>query len=192
MLAVRIAHESFIGLSVSFLIALMFSVVAISGQLIATSAGLQMAAMFDPTLHSQLTPISVLKSIVLFLIVLALDFHHVMIRGLVWSFTAIPPGGGTGGARVGFFLVKQLGTLLETSVLMALPVMLVVLIVNLAMAIIARVAPQMNVFFSVGGQLNEVLGLGLLGLSLPAIGSVMISLFSGMESLMADVIRQFR
>jgi flagellar biosynthetic protein FliR len=191
-LAVRIAHETFIGVSIGFLVTTLFSVVAIAGQLIGTSAGMQLAQQFDPTLQTQVTSLVMFKSMVLMLVFLSLDLHHVVLRGMVYSFTAIPPGGGYGGARAGFYLVKLFDTVFQTAFIMALPVLLVVLLINLSMAIIARVAPNMNVFFSVGSQVNEVAALVVLALSLPVIVQLLNSMFSGMEQNLADLIRQFR
>ena len=175
-----------------FLVSMLFSVVMISGQIIGSTSGLQMASLFDPTLQTQVTVLGSFKTLVLFLVFLAMDFHHVMLRALAWSFTAVPPGGGQGGARAGFYVFNLFSTVFETAVIMSLPIVLVVLIINLAMAIIARIAPQMNVFFAVGAQINEYVALILLALSFPVIVNLLTSMFSGMEQFLADVIRQFR
>jgi len=191
-MGMRIIQEIFIGAAIGFLVTILFSVVSLSGQLISYSAGLAMASMFDAAQQSQSTVLVAVKTMVLFLTFLALNFHHVIVRAMAYSFIAVPPGAVHGGARVGFYFARQFSMIFETALLLALPIILVVFLVNLCMAIIARVAPQMNVFFSIGAQTNEQLALLLLGLSFPMVVAVLTRLFGGLEQYFAEVILQFQ
>lgn len=190
-MSARIVHEAFIGASMGFLVTLMFTVIAIAGHMISSTAGLQMASMFDPSLQTSNTVLGTLKSIVMFLVFVSMDLHHVLIEALAWSFVKLPPGAGFGGARAGFYLVQLFTTVLKVGFTVSLPVLLVVFMINLAMAIIARIAPQMNVFFAIGGSINEQALLLLVAVSLPAITSTMSGLLSGVGDRLLELIRQF-
>lgn len=191
-MASRVTHEALIGAAMGFLVTVMFSIAAIAGHFISSAGGLAMASLFDPSLQTQTTVIGSLKTMVLFLLVLATDLHHLILHALVGSFIAIPPGAGTGGARAGFYMVKLFTTVLEAALIMAIPVLVVVFIINLAMAIIARIAPQMNVFFSVGGSLSEQATLLVVAFSLPALSALLTGMMSGLGDRLMELIRQFQ
>lgn len=190
-LSSRVIHEAFIGVSMGFLVTLLFSLVAVAGHLMSSASGITMSQMFDPSLQTQVTVLGSLKTVLMFLIVLSTDLHHIVLRGLAASFASIPPGGGGSGIRAGFYMVKLFTTVLQGALTIALPVLVVVFIINLAMAIIARIAPQMNVFFSVGNLVTEQAALVVLSLSLPAIAALIVSLLGDLDVHMTELIRQF-
>lgn len=191
-LMLRIVQEAVVGITIGYMVSLVFSVVSVAGQLIATAAGLQMASLFDPTLNTQSSALVTFHSTVLFLTFFALDLHHLLIKAIWYSFMAIPPGMPYELDKVGVFMAKNFGMIITTSLVMALPVLLVVLIINLSMAIIARIAPQMNVFFSVGAQANAFISLALLGLSMPMIGRSLSGLLDKIDPLLESLLKLMR
>lgn len=191
-MAARIAHEALIGLSMGFLVTILFSIVAIAGHLASTVGGLQMAQMFDPSLQTQSTVLGTIKTIVLFMVVLSTNLHHLIFYALVKSFQAIPPGSGFGGARAGFYLIRQFSDVLQAAMILAIPVLLVVFIINLSMAIIARIAPQMNIFFSIGGSINEQATVLVVAFSLPAISALLSGMMSGLGDRLLEMVKQFQ
>lgn len=187
----RVIHEAFIGVSMGFLVTVLFSLVAVAGHVMSSASGITMSQLFDPSLQTQVTVLGSMKTVLLFLVFLGADLHHILIRGLAASFASIPPGGGGSGIRAGFYMVKLFTTVLQGALSIALPVLLVVFVINLAMAIIARIAPQMNVFFSVGNVINEQAALLVLSMSLPAIAALILSLMGDLDVHLTELIRQF-
>jgi flagellar biosynthetic protein FliR len=199
-LAGRLAYEALVGISISFVISIVFSISSVVGQMVATASGLSMGSFLDLSQESQTTVLGSIKAILFFLVFLALDLHLLMVKALVDSFAVVAPGAGPvtsvgsglGGAAAGIFFANHFAMVFETALTMSLPILLVVLLLNLAMGIIARVAPSMNVFFAVGVPLSASVALLVLSLSLPVIASVLMSVFGGIGPSFQAVLTTFR
>ena len=188
---IGLVSEFFLGLSIGLLITMMFSVAVVAGQSVSSAAGIHIASFFDATLKTPATVVVTLKTIILFLIFLSLDYHHIIIRSVAYSFRVLPPGHISIDYAIGPFLARLFSAIIETAFTMTVPALLVVLIVQLAMAIIARIAPQMNVFFSVGGILNISLALMVLTLSFPTIAAIFEGFMSTMDDHIMELFQYF-
>lgn len=188
-LVLKVSGELLLGVSVGFMVHLMFSVVTISGQLMAITGGLAMAQVFDPMNSEEVTVLTRFKNIILFIMFFQLDLHHQLLRGLLWSFDAIPPGGVGYGQRLGVALNAQFAGILTAGLQIALPAMVMVLLVQAGMALLARMAPNMNVFFSIGHLVTAFMTFGVLLLSLPLLKSVFMGLFEKMGPDLVTIVR---
>jgi flagellar biosynthesis protein FliR len=92
--------------------------------------------------------------------------------------------------RIGSALdvVRPFGALFTTGVLIAAPVLFALLLAEVALGVLSRVLPQMNVFF-VGIPAKILLGLGALALLMPAIGPAMARSFAGVFEFWDAVLR---
>jgi flagellar biosynthetic protein FliR len=143
--------EIFIGVSLAFIVSLIFEAAHVAGTLADTMAGSNNAQLYVPQLGQQVSLFSSLKvqlSVVLFL---TLNGHHIVIEALADSLVAIPLdrfpqfSGGTWP----FFelMIRVFANMLAISLALAAPMMLATFLTDLALGAINRVAPQIQVFF---------------------------------------------
>jgi flagellar biosynthetic protein FliR len=143
--------EIFIGVTLSFIINIVFDAARVAGTLADTMAGSNNAQLYVPQLGQQVSLFSSLKvqlSVVLFL---TLNGHHVVIQTLGDSFSAIPldsfPKFSSGFWPFFDVLTRTFADLLAISLGLSAPIVLATFLTDLALGAINRVAPQLQVFF---------------------------------------------
>lgn len=159
-----LVQQMIIGLAMGFCVRLVFSAIGVAGQLIGMSMGLGFATFFDPQTQSQSTAISQFLTMLLMLIFLSLDGHLMMITALANSFVTMPiavEGGGISPMKI----VTWGETIFSTGVLLALPAVAALLITNMALGILTRTAPQLNLF-GIGFPVTMSIGFLVLALAL--------------------------
>ncbi|NOY13712.1 MAG: flagellar biosynthetic protein FliR [Deltaproteobacteria bacterium] len=145
-LALLLAQEVILGLLVGFLAQLVFMAAEFAGSLIGYQMGFAAANVFDPTTQRQVALISQFQGILAILLFLALNIHYLFLRAIVASFKMLPPGSLnlTGGAIP--MIMNVANHSLVLSVQMVAPIIALLMISTLALGIMARVFPQLNVF----------------------------------------------
>lgn len=162
------AQQVLIGLSMGFILRLVFGALDLGGQVIAMQMGLSFASLADPQNGLQSPLLSQLYALLGTLIFLALNGHLLLIRLLVDSFTVLPVAP-TGADRDWLWvLVTWANQMFAGAVLVALPAITSLLVVNLAFGVMVRAAPQLNIF-AVGFPITLVLGLLIILYSLPTL-----------------------
>ncbi len=157
-LTLAVAGELFVGLVIGFVAALVVAAVQGAAELIAFQMGLGIAAAYDPAMGQQASVLTRFHEVVALLLFLTLNGHHVLLRAVSVSFERIQPGAALAHAQVAAGVVALGGKLLRSGLELAAPVVGVLFVVNVAMALLARVAPQMNVF-AVGAPVTIAIGL---------------------------------
>lgn len=139
-------RQVFAGLAIGLVLRMVFMVLEFAGQLIAQQMGLGFAAMVDPASGSQVPVISQFYVIVGTLIFFAFDAHLKLVELLRDSFELLPVGGPGLGAPAMSRVIAWSGELLGFGVVMMLPVVASLLVVNIVFGVMARAAPQLNIF----------------------------------------------
>lgn len=164
-LALLVARETLVGLSLGLLSQAIFSAVEFCGQIIGTQMGFTVSSLFDPALGTQVSVMSVLQNLVATLIFLALGMHHVFIRAIVESYRVVPLGAWHMSDGLFRFVVATTTAIFILAVKLAAPVMASLLAATVALGVMARAFPQMNVFM-LSFPLNIGLGFLVLGATL--------------------------
>lgn len=160
-------QQLLIGLTMGFILQLVFSATMLAGEHIAMTMGLGFAQMTDPQNGVQVPVIGQFFNMFAILLFLALNGHLTLIKMILDSFSALPiASDGFGGAEL-WSLLEWAGTMFAGALLVALPAVITLLAVNVAMGLITRAAPQMNIF-SVGFPVTLWLGFVILLIGLPA------------------------
>lgn len=157
--------EMAVGLLISFITLIVFAAVEFSGQIIGMQMGFTISQILDPTLGSQTQIMSVLQTLFATLLFLALNVHHMFIRTIVESFSIIPLGAWHLNGEIIAFLVRHTMDVFVLGVRLAAPVMVTLLLTSVALGIMARAFPQMNIFM-ISFPLNIGIGFIVLGLTL--------------------------
>lgn len=175
-----ILKEIVVGVLMGFLCSLIFSAVTMAGSYIDIAMGLGMAQMVDPSSRDRVSVIGQLQSLVATLIFLCLNGHHIMIRGLNESFGIVPVGTMIFTPEAAKGMLVVFSSIILAALKISAPVVGVIFITDVAMGIMARTVPQMNIF-NVGFGLKLTVGLLVVIIVLPATASVLVSLFAGMH-----------
>jgi flagellar biosynthetic protein FliR len=175
-----VAGEVFVGLAIGFVAYLVLAAVEVAGELIGFEMGFSIAAVFDPAMGEQGTVVARFLHLLAMLLFLTMNGHHLLIRAVAVSFQRIRPGGVLEPAVAGG-VVSLGGKLLQSGYALAAPLVGILLVLNVALALVGRVAPQTNVFL-VGLPLS--IGLGILGLldDLPSFAQVFARLITDMPA----------
>jgi flagellar biosynthetic protein FliR len=137
--------------------------------------------MNDPMTGASTPVIGQFLSIIAVLLLLAMDGHLMLIAIIVQSYVSLPPGNAFLSPDVIFNLVKFGGTLFAMGLVIALPVGAALILVQVVMAMLARSAPQLNLF-SVGIPVAVLAGILLLALAAPILADgVMRGIEAGLE-----------
>ena len=141
-----VAGEVLVGLTLGFVLQNAFAAPTIAAELIGGGMGMSMAVAADPSSGGSTTAFGQYFTIVLTLIFLALGAHLHWIGLVVESYRAFPPGETWLGAGRFELVVSFAGTMFETAVRIALPVTLVLLLVQILTGVLSRSAPALNLF----------------------------------------------
>ncbi len=182
--ALAVAREALIGIAIGFVVQIAFAAVAVAGEQISFAMGLGFAAMVDPQTGMQSPVIAQFLAVLMILVFLSLDGHHILIRQIGASFVVLPIGGTGLEPKMFQSIVQAGGLLFSASFLLALPIIVALTLANLTIGMLTRVAPQMNIF-SVGFPVTILVGLTLLLVSVPNVAA-------GMSGLLEEVAKRMR
>ena len=163
---------------------------ALAGEVISIQMGLSLGPALAPTPDVQISGVGQLENLLAGLIYVSVGGHLVLLSGLADSLRTLPPGApfdAVGGASAG---VLAFGALFTTAVRTAAPVMVTLLLVSLALAVLSRAVPQLNVWLQ---SFPVTIGVGLLmlGGSLGVVAHVLHSEMSELPGTVDSIVALF-
>jgi len=174
-LAVAALGELFIGASLAFGFLVAYSATQIAGRVLDIQLGYGAASVLNPTTQTPAPLIGTVLGMAAVAVFLAIDGHHVLIRALALSIERFPPGALATDLDIGE-LITFSGSMFTFGLALAAPVMLSLLLADVALAVMARSMPQLNVFV-LSFSVKIVLGLIGLSLSVKFAGATLTALF---------------
>jgi len=187
-LAGAVAVESAVGVLLGFAAQLVFAGVALGGQLAGMQMGFGVASLFDPTEQAQVTVVAQWQQLLVLVVFLALDVHHLLLRALLESFRLVPVGAAALGASSAGGMVTLGSDVFTVAVRLAAPVLVVLLLTNATLGVLARVIPQLNVFV-LGFPVNVGAGLLALGAALPFTVRLVAGRFAALGGVLDQLVR---
>jgi flagellar biosynthetic protein FliR len=166
LLGPAIVMELAIGILIGLVVRFALAAAEICGETLSPAMGLGMAQAFDPATQANGTQISSILRHFSVLLALLLGVHRLLIGGLLAGFRLLPVGSARDlGATVSGLSVLS-SAAINAGVRIALPLVAVLYMTQIALAFIARAAPQMQVF-NVGFAVMLAVGLSLFALMMP-------------------------
>ena len=165
---VPLARNILVGLSLGFALRLVFVAVELAGQLIGLQIGLSFAAYFNPDSGESENAVSNFMAMLALLMFLAIDGHLMLLYALADSFRLFPAAAAGSVPIDPLTLVHAASDVFAIALTISLPILAVMLLVNVVLGVMARVAPQLNLF-AVGFPLTILAGLAALVLFLPTL-----------------------
>jgi len=145
-LVFAIGGELLIGIAIGTVASLVVAAVHTASELVGFQMGLGMGAVFDPTFGSNATVFTRLQEMLALLLFLAIDGHHALVLAVAGSFHRLAPGLAYSPEPLAGGLVSMGGDVFRAGLELSAPLVGVLFLVNVVMALLARVAPSMNVF----------------------------------------------
>ena len=174
-------REVLMGLVLGFAVLLLFVGVQFAGQLAGLQMGFGIVNVIDPMSSNQLSIIGQFLNILAILVLLSINGHHIILGGVMNSFDAVPLGGAVElNTAVMDKLIAISAQVFVVAVKISAPILVALFLVSVAMGIMARTVPQMNVFI-VGFPLQIGVGLVTVAVSLPLFYSLITKLITAME-----------
>ncbi|NCN71338.1 MAG: flagellar biosynthetic protein FliR [Rhodoferax sp.] len=166
-----------IGLATGFAIRVVFAAVELAGEVVGFQMGLGFASFFDPSIGGQSSTVARFFGQMAAFMFIVMNGHVLVLLTVIQSFSAFPVDQNFLEAMKQLRII-DLGTELFASGLwMALPMMGMLMFANLALGIVSRVAPQMNVF-AIGFPITLTVGLVGMAVTLPMLDQPFLSLMS--------------
>jgi flagellar biosynthetic protein FliR len=183
-----LASEAVVGALSGFAATVAYTAIQFGASLLDLQAGFSMGSLYDATFGSQGAVLERFYSAIAALLFFQTDAHHLVIQALVQLFNVVP---------LGTFTLERirpdlLATIAAGSFIVAVelvfPVLVALMLADIALAVLARVAPQFGIF-SIGMQLKVVLALGALIVTMPLLLPRLHQLFSGVTAVSLAVFK---
>jgi flagellar biosynthetic protein FliR len=185
---VILAQQAMIGLLLGFTLRIAFTAIDVAGDLIGMQMSLSFAVFYDPQNAGQTPVLSEFLGLLAMLIFLTLNGHLLTLQVLAESFRLLPISATPFSAASFTSMLAWSSVVFSAGLLLALPLITALLIANLAMGVLARVAPQLNIF-AVGFPVTLMAGFIVLMFSIPYFGAAMERLFDQAFRAMGAVLR---
>ncbi|KHD86515.1 flagellar type III secretion system protein FliR [Bacillus ginsengihumi] len=183
--------EALVGLLISFVAYMIFSVIQIAGSFIDFQMGFSMANVIDPQTGAQSPLVGQYLYSFALLFLLAVNGHHIILDGIYYSYQFIPidqtwiP---LGHANLAEYLLKIMGQVFVIAFQMSIPVVAVLFLVDVALGIVARTVPQLNLFV-VGFPVKIAVSFFIMIVTMGTIFVIIQHLFESMFYIMRNVMQ---
>ncbi len=167
-----IAQELLLGMLMGFVLQLSFQVFILGGQIISMQTGMGFAVMVDPASKASVPLVGQLYLMMMTLIFLALNGHLLIVETLMDSFRTMPIGKTSVSSTMLWNVITFSGWMFKKALLISIPALLSLLIVSLSFGVMARAAPQLNIF-SLGFPITLVMGVVVIKIGLPSVAAQM-------------------
>lgn len=179
-----LAQQMIIGLAMGLALRLVFSAIDLAGMMISTQMGLGFATAYDPQTASQTPVVSELIGMLALLVFLSIDGHLMVLSTLVQSFTFLPVGLLAISEASWLNIANAGGIIFSAGVMLALPAVTALLITNVALGVLGRVAPQLNLIV-IGFPVTILLGFIALYVGMSYLAAPLQQLFEhGLRSML--------
>lgn len=187
--ALIVLKEGITGLMIGLAANICNSIILFAGNIIDMDIGLSMATMFDPSTNSQVTISGNLYNYFILLLLIATDMHHYILRAIMDCFEVIPLNGQVfRWDSLMETMINFMGDMFVIAFRIVLPIFVCIMILNCILGIMAKVAPQMNLF-AIGMQMKILVGFLVLLLTSVLLGDVGNFIFREMKRMMVSVIK---
>jgi len=177
-----LVKELLIGVAMGFAMRIVFAAIEYAGEVASMTMGLGFAVFFDPNSRGRSSAVSQFMALVATMAFLAVNAHLVLLAALAESFVALPISETPFSGNAPLELARWGGKIFASGLQLALPLVAALLITNVALGILTRAAPQLNIF-GIGFPVTLGVGFLTLSLALPYLGMPIVNLFNeGIEA----------
>lgn len=166
-----------VGLAIGFTIRVVFSAVELAGEVVGFQMGLNFASFFDPSLNTQSSAVARFFGQMATFMFVVMNGHVLVLMTVIKSFSAFPVDQNFLEALKQMKIYNLGADLFASGLWMALPMVGMLMFANLALGIVSRVAPQMNIY-AIGFPITLTVGLVGMAATLPMLDQPFLALMS--------------
>jgi len=190
-LALEALYEMGVGVAIAFVMSLIFTGIKVSGQLIGLKMGFGIANIIAPSSNTQLPIIANLQYLLALMLFLSINGHHLLLLSLSSSFDLIPLYGAKYDTPLLNYIIGLFGDVFVVALKISGPVIITILLTDIALGMLARVMPQMNIFM-LGFPLKIAVGLLTLAASIQVFGYFFINQLYKLKGEIFILLRLFK
>ena len=180
--------EFVVGITMGFLSNITLTIINAAGQFIDREIGFSMVSDFDQTMNTEITITAEFYNMLVMLIMLCSNMHYFILSALSDSFQLIPLGKVT--IDTGTLYDTMIADYFIISVRIALPVMISIMLLNVVLGVLAKTAPQMNMFV-IGIQLKIFVGFAVLLVTIGFLPNITEFIYKEMQTVVTGVLKAF-
>lgn len=169
-----LAQQVLIGVALGFTLRIAFTAIDYAGELVGLQMGLSFAQFYDPDAGGNSGVLTQFLGLLAVLVFIAMDGHLMLVSLLVESFRWWPVS--VQSSVDGMAIVRFGALIFAAGLMLALPIVAALLIVNMALGVLTRAAPQLNLF-AVGFPVTITMGFGLVFLAMPFLAPAFARIF---------------
>lgn len=186
--AAIIIKETAVGVIIGFMANICISILSFAGRIIDTEIGFAMVSQFDATLKDQVSVTGTIYTYFVLLLLIVTDMYQYVIRAVIDSYQLIPVNGVVlNTSRLLQLMLQYITDCFIIGFRIVLPFFTVMLLLNVILGILAKVAPQMNMFV-VGMQLKVLTGLVVMVITAALLPSVSNFIFNEIKTMVIAAI----
>ncbi len=174
-LVVTAVTEVAIGAALGFVVQLFFTAVQFAGELIDVTGGFTLQPAYDPLAMTMNSVMGKLHSLLATTLLFTSGGHLLLVRGFATSYEGLPVTEGFPADAVGEVVLTAFSMMFLAALQIAGPMVAVLLLADVALALLSRAAPALNIF-AIGFPVKIMLTLTLLGLTFPLLPSALDAL----------------
>ncbi len=171
VLTAWIFREAALGMTIGLAVSFLAESVTLAAQLVATQAGYSYATSIDPNSNADSGVLPVMAQLMASLLFFALGLHRQLIAALIATLEILPPGGEWKLSAPPEVMLALGAAVFRTALELALPVIAILLILDITLALLARINQQLQLL-SIAFPAKMLLGLGIFAASTPALALV--------------------
>jgi len=190
-LTLLVSREVVIGLAIAMAVRALVAAAELAGHLSGFQIGFSYAATVDPVSGVRNTVVTSLYGLLALLAFFAINGHHEVLRALTVSYAKLPIGAGNIDGSILTAVRQILALVFTVGARLAAPIIVVLLIVELAIGLISRSAPALS-FMVIGYPVRLIVGLSVLALMIATIPAVVASIVSRTIGIGLDLAAAFR
>lgn len=184
--AAEILKELIIGTLIGYAAILTFGAISIAGETMGIGSGFSSDRIFNPAMEQSVTPMGQLFVVITMLFFMSINGHHIAIAALERSFTILPVNAALPTFSVEI-LLRTTAQMVVVGVQIAFPIFAALLLADITLALLSRVAPQVQVYF-LGLPLKIGLSMIALGLSIGIFFPLLRDLFNNLGQRMLSMV----
>ncbi len=187
---ILLVREFLVGFTIGVVVYLVFSVAYFIGQLIDYQIGFSMVSVFDPIMQIQVPIVGNLLYLMMGIFLIQAGGLYAFISAIFYSYKVLPPGTAEiiGNGNVVYYILSIITNYFVIGVQVALPLVGTVLIIDIALGLLVKAVPQMNIFV-VGMPLKLFIGLIVFYLIMPIFYDVYDLLFNESYRAVVNIIK---
>ena len=190
-LGVVVARELAIGFALALAIRALMAGAEFGGHLTSSQLGMSMGAIINPASGVRNNLMSALYANIALLTFFAVNGHHMFLRTLTQSYVSLPIGAGGVDPSLVRSVMRMLGLVFVLGVRLAAPVIIILLIVEVALGLITRAAPALNIM-AIGTPLRLMIGLLVVAALVPVVPGIIARFVSTIAELGMSMAGAFR